>query len=560
MPGALLFPFFLVVIASAAWGQTAPGKYSVVFSDKSGSPYSLQRPGEFLSPECIARRVKQGIEFDARDLPVNPHYINALLAVGNVAEHHRSKWFNSVTVEILDTLLTASTLELISALPFVSEIRKVSVTGLSDDNFKIQEPVEPRTSNLLSGDTSIYGPSFRQIGMLNGHLLHQLGYTGKGVRVAVFDAGFTQADALPAFEHVHAEGRVAGVRDFVNPRDPQIFSNSTHGTFVWSHMAGVIPDSLVGTAPDAWYYLFRTEAVGSEYRVEEDNWVAAAELADSLGVDIINSSLGYSIFQDSTMNYSYADMNGSTARSTLAADIASEKGILVINSAGNQGAGNWRYITAPADGHLVMAVGATNSSGNRAWFSSFGPSADGRIKPDVVAMGQQTVFADLDGGIRTGNGTSFSAPVISGLAACLMQAFPNKPAREIYRAIIESANYTWSPNDSMGYGIPDFYRAFRFLAASSATSGPFDVKLFPNPAADHIRISGISYQNEIMRAEVRDIAGRTLMKLDSFVGPIAEGYFEGRIDIRQLSDGMYFIVLRAGEVVDVIRFLKSKNN
>jgi len=552
----LLHFIFLVCGVLSAFAQTAPGKYWVKLSDKSGSTYSLDRPGEFLSPACIARRVDQGIGFDARDLPVNPLYVSEILAQGNLREHHRSKWFNAVTVELIDTSLTTATLDLIATLPFVLEIRKAETfvtTPLPEKDLCLPA----MRSDAGEWDSTSYGPGFRQISMLQGHLLHRLGYTGRGVRIAVLDAGFARVDSLAAFAHLRMDGRIAGVRDFVQPGYPEVYAHSAHGTYVLGHMAGIIPDSLIGTAPDATYYLFRTEATGSEFRVEEDNWVAAAELADSLGVHLINSSLGYSRFDDPSMNYTYADMNGSTTRCTIAADIASEKGILVVNSAGNQGAGAWRYLTAPSDGHRVMAVGAVNADGQHAWFSSYGPSADGRVKPDVMAMGVQTVFAGLDGGIQTGNGTSFSAPIITGLAACLFEAYPEKSASELFDAIVASAHLAQTPNESMGYGLPDFFHAYRLLSVTTPVSkSPFQLKLYPNPANDHIRITGKFTGNENPMAEIRDIRGRTVGSVDGFAGPLPSGYFEGRIDVREYAPGVYFLILQAGTVIDVMRFQK----
>jgi serine protease AprX len=540
---------------SSLKGQTAPGKYWVKFTDKNGTPYSLDNPSAFLSPRTVANRIARGIGFDERDLPVNPDYVSQLLGVGNLHLHNRSRWFNAVTVEVADTLLEAVTLEAIAQLPMVAEVRNTHRAVSSRMPEKATEPWERTGFPGYPGD-AYYGPSFRQIQMLNGHTLHQMGYTGEGMVIALLDAGWGGTDQLPAMEHLYERGRIAGMRDFVNPRSPNVYQSSLHGTFVLSHMAGIIPDSLRGTAPDAHYYLFRTEDVSGEYRVEEDNWVAAAELADSLGADLINSSLGYSLFDDPEMSYTPSDMNGQTARCTIAADIAASKGILVVNSAGNSGSAPWRSVTAPSDGFHVLAVGAVDSDGVHALFSGYGPSADGRVKPDIVAMGKSTVFADLDSTIRTGNGTSFSAPIITGLAACLWQAYPGNTASEIADAIRRSAHLYAQPNDSMGYGIPDFFRAFELLKSGQVVpDGPLRLRLFPNPANNYVQVSFFSEESADPEVLIHDAAGRLVMRHTGFTGPVNGSYYHAIIPVEALRQGMYFLEIRANTLRQTERLI-----
>ncbi|MFN8862709.1 MAG: S8 family serine peptidase [Flavobacteriales bacterium] len=550
--------FFILLLSwpAVARLQTAPHTFWVRFTDKSGTPYSLSEPLEFLSQDCIDRRVRQGIGLDSRDLPVNPSYVNGVTAVGNVELHHRSKWFNAITVRIIDTLLETTTLESIQALPFVSEIKSVSRSRspLHMDKFEVQAD---ERSLLGEESEAAYGPSFRQISMINGHLLHEMGYTGAGRRIAVFDAGWVRTDILPAFSHLYESGRIAGTRDFVTPDADSVYFKSAHGTYVLSHMAGIIPDSLLGTAPDATYYLFRTEDVNGEYLIEEDNWVAAAEYADSLGIEIINSSLGYSRFDDPVMDHEYEDMDGETTRSSIAADIASEKGILVINSAGNSGAGTWRYITAPSDGDLVMSVGAVDADSLRAFFSSYGPSSDGDVKPNVMAMGRQTVFADLDSTIRTGNGTSFSAPIITGLAACLWQAFPYRTAREIFHAIQQSAHLCSNPNDSLGHGLPDFKQAYLMLRGEQfEMEGPFSAQVFPNPTRGGLTISLTTPDDLPVDIEIADMSGRIVRRINNFGNSQLGLYLQGWIDLSELSGGLYLLTLRNANTSQTIRIQK----
>ena len=310
-----------------------------------------------------------------------------------------------------------------------------------------------------------------------------------------------------------------------------------------------MPDSLIGTAPDASYYLFRTENPESEYLIEEDNWVAAAEYADSLGVDIINSSLGYSRFDDPTMDHTYADMDGNTTRSAIAGDIAASKGILVVNSAGNSGHQPWFYITSPSDGDSVLCVGAVNANAHRAFFSSFGPSADGDVKPNVMTMGQATVFADLDGTIRTGNGTSFSSPIMAGGAALLLQATKGRKTNmEIFRAIEASAHRYNYPSDSLGYGIPDLWKALLDLNKPIAQNLREDlVVIFPNPATDRIHIAAQWLQGlDQVVYDMYDITGRKVLSGKSM---LTAGPDKSVVTINwpeaQFAPGEYFIELRS---------------
>jgi len=292
--------------------------------------------------------------------------------------------------------------------------------------------------------------------------------------------------------------------------------------------------------------------------VEEDNWVSAAEYADSIGIDIINSSLGYSLFQDVAQNHSYADMNGNTTRVSIAADIAASKGIFVVNSAGNSGASDWRYITAPSDGDSVMCVGAINADSLRASFSSFGPSSDGDIKPNVCAIGFATVIADLDSTIRVGNGTSFSSPVIAGMTACLMQAYKTRNPMEIFRAIEKSAHMFRNPDDALGYGVPDYWKAFTILQGNTdwMSDGSLDAMLFPNPCSDELTI--IIDHNDAAKVnyEIYDLSGRRVFDSSSSIQSNNKGYLVLDNSIRNLTSGMYHLHLKIGYEHAVLKFTK----
>ena len=422
--------------------QTAPDKYWLQFTDKNHTPYSLDLPEEFLSLRSINRRIKHNVDFQWNDLPVDPAYVDSLKKLG-LKILNVSKWFNAITVQSTDYELI-DTITNISFIKGKKLVKRFYSTGKYKDKFQDELVITPdlKVSGSV-GYLSNYGLSRNQIEMLNGHLLHSKGFRGEGMVIAVLDGGFSSTDTISALDSIKYNNQILGTKDFV--RGGKIrYDASWHGTAVLSTMAGNIPGLLVGTAPKAWYWLLRCEDSDSEYIIEEDNWVAAAEFADSAGVDIINSSLGYSSYDDESTSHSYEDMDGNTSRVTIGADIAAGKGILVVTSASNQGNKPWHYITSPGDGDSVLTVGAVDSTGVYAYFSSTGPSADGRVKPDVTAQGMATIIMGRDGKIGKGNGTSFSSPLIAGLSACLWQAFPemtNMQIIDVDVAIKEAAHF-----------------------------------------------------------------------------------------------------------------------
>lgn len=556
------FIFLLLLTARYSYSQTAPNKYWVKFVDKENSIFSLSNPTAFLSEKCVERRTRLALGFNEQDLPIIPSYIEGVLSIEGCTLHNKSKWFNAITVTVADSTVV----ELIAALPFVSEVKRVQVFA---NQHNVQEKIMSSERTVKSIQVmdekyddeayQTYGPSFRQIEMLNGHLLHELGYNGTGVDVALLDAGWNMTDKLPAFDAMKNESRLIMTRDFVNPQSNTVFNSSNHGTYVLSLMAGHIADSLIGTAPQANYYLFKTEDADSEYLVEEDNWVAAAELCDSLGIDIINSSLGYSLFDDTLMNHTYADMDGNTTRCTIAADIAAQKGILVVNSAGNSGDNLWRYITAPSDGDSVLCVGAVGADRLHASFSSYGPSADGDVKPNVCAMGYQTVFAALDSTIAVGNGTSFSSPITAGMAACLVQAFPLKSNMELLRAIEQSAHLYSTPNDSLGHGIPDFWKAFLILQGNSHSSvGELSATVFPNPCSTYLNVV-IQDENACdTEYQIFDAIGQLVFKGQHFIQSGDKGVLQLDNALKALSEGSYILHLKAGDKSSALPFVIAR--
>ena len=477
--------FLSIILFISFFSYADSSLWWIYFSDKSCSNKIA------LSQKSIEKRNKKNIPFDFHDISVCEDYIDEIKKYG-ADVRFVSRWLNAISVEVDSETI----LEIIGMLDFVHKIEPLKKK--SRIKFKENDFWDNYKSSFSKRKSSIYGPSFNQIEMIGGVQLHENGYFGDNISVAVFDAGFTGVDILPVFNNLWDNYKIIFTHDLIN-NNQNVFDYSQHGTMVLSVMGGYMVDSLIGSAPMANYLLFRTEDSESETIVEEDYWAAAAELADSIGVDIINSSLGYTIMYDDTINsHTYSDMDGNTTIITKAADRAASRGILVVNSAGNSGLNSWYYIGAPADGDSVLAVGAVDYLGNIAPFSSRGPSFDGRIKPNVCAKGMSVVVADQDSSIRYANGTSFSAPLVSGLSACLWQAILSNNIdvsnMDIISLIQESSSLFSNPNDSLGYGIPNFYLSF---LNSSIDSPNYEsqINIFPNPFDNLFHLNGCFEEN-----------------------------------------------------------------
>ena len=366
---------------------------------------------------------------------------------------------------------------------------------------------------------------------------HVDSYTGTGMTVAVIDAGFTNVNTMNGFQRLRDANGILGGYDFVDRNtDVYAYTGNSHGTWVLSDMAGFIEDQFVGTAPDASYYLFRTENAATETPLEESLWIEAAERADSLGVDVINSSLGYTTFDNPNYNYTPAQMDGNTAYITKGANIAFEKGILVVNSAGNSGSSSWGIVGAPADGAGVFSIGAVKADGTYASFSSRGSSAQPTQKPDVVAQGQASYVINTNDNITTLNGTSFSAPILAGGIVCLWQALPTKSNAEIMQLVRESASQYSTPDNFLGYGIPDLDLA-RTLSNNDFQNDTTTVKLYPNPVSNQLTIQ-LPLQIEEANVKLYDVLGKKV--IDTKVNTINK-----TINTNPLSKGVYLIKVEA---------------
>jgi len=427
--------------------------YRLYLTDKRGTDYTLEHPSEFLSEKALRRRQRQGITPDSTDLPVSNAYLRQIEAAG-LEVVSRSRWNNTVVAKAR----SQKAFRTVASMPFVRKSVKVFA---SPDSINKAIRSHYRT-DFNSWDTlsaNEYGTTEQQIKMLNGHRLHAMGYRGRGMTIAVLDGGFMNADVIPALKTISMMGN----RDFVRPASADVFKEMDHGTKVLSTMAANVPNLYVGTATQASYWLLRCEDNSSENLVEEDYWAAAAEFADSAGVDIINSSLGFHAFDDKDADHSYADLDGERTLISHTASMLADKGIILVNSAGNEGMGTWKKINFPADARDIITVGAISPNGKNAAFSAIGPTADRRIKPDVMALGSPTAVITGRGTISRDMGTSFATPLVTGLVACLWQALPQKTAREIIQAVIQSGDKQAAPDDIYGYGVPDFVKAYQLL-------------------------------------------------------------------------------------------------
>jgi serine protease AprX len=535
-----------IVQGQTLFEQTAPKRYYIEFTDKKNNHYSLADPGAFLSEQAIARRNSQNIPLAENDLPVTRAYMDSIRATGAVILNV-SKWFNAVTIQAAsDTILNK-----IALFPFVRKSTSLKSHSLSTG------PHQGGIQSTVSTDEFDYGVSGWQTAIHKGNDLHDMGYTGKGITIAQLDAGFYHVDSKAAFSSLWQNNQILGTRDFVKPGS-NVFEGHSHGMVVLSIIAGNLPGQLIGSAPDASFWLLRTEDTGSEYPIEEDNWASGAEFADSAGADVINSSLGYSQFDDPSMNLSYSQMDGNTARITRAADIASSKGMVVVVSAGNLGASGWHYISAPADADSVLAVGAIDANGYIADFSSRGPTADFRIKPDIVSVGKGTWMADFTTDtVRQGNGTSLSAPVITGLVACLWQANRSATARQIVKAVKESSDRYSRPDNDYGYGIPDFSLAHVLLEREEPGS-PLQGKMFvyPNPFRSDLYIVFPNPVDGEVEVTMFDLTGKEVLHsiIPAFPG---RNYINMNFDQSSLASGVYILKTVTGgtnEISKIVRF------
>ena len=517
----------------------------VYFKDKPSETAFIASPLKMLSQRALDRRLRYHIPIDFKDVPADSSYITEIKGAAGITVKAKSKWLNAVHIQGTQTDIN----ELLK-INFVSNVDFADKSLNPSGKSKKQLNGVYKKDKLEAKTNFNYGNAANQIQMLKGEVLHQNNFTGEGMQIAIIDAGFPNVDNVDnfeAFRRLRDNNQILGGYDFVN-RNENFYTGSSHGMSVLSVIAGYIDNQFVGTAPDAKFYLFISEDEANETPLEESLWVEAAEKADSLGVDVINTSLGYTTFDNPKYNYVYADMDGKTTFISRGAEIAFSRGMIVINSAGNEGDVPWHYISAPADAVSVLSVGAVNATGIIANFSSFGPTSDNRIKPDVCAQGAGVYIVSSTGNIVTANGTSFSSPVLTGLVACLWQAFPHKTNAEIIQLVKESAHLYANPNAHEGYGIPNFGTVFNLLEPETADE-ILEVVAYPNPSANELKFKFPNHVTE-MELTIFDVLGKRIhSEKINILNPT--------IDISNLAQGLYFMQLKFDAVIKTFKILKN---
>lgn len=520
--------------------STAQDRYFVSFKDKTNTSFTISNPLQFLSQKSIDRRKKEnfaaagGYYVTDEDLPVDTAYVRQVKSTG-AKVFFSSRWFNGVLVQT-----DGATATLISSLPFVAKTELVApgskLTG---------GRVRATQKNEKTAQTQVL-QNIHQLQMIGVDQLQASGYHGEGIDIALFDDGFKGVNTFAGFQSLFSEGRIKSVFNFVD-NTTDVYSADDHGTGTLSILAGEINGSYLGSAYKANFFLYQTEDVSSEYRVEEYNWAFAAERADSAGVDVISSSLGYNEFDLPSMNYTHSDLDGKTAIVSQAARKAVVRGIAVVNSAGNEGNSSWKYIDVPADAEGVIAVGAVDAWGRRSSFSSVGPTADGRIKPDVCAMGSRDVLFTANGCCAMGDGTSFSCPLVAGLVAGLRQEYPQSSVADIYNQLIHSASQFNHPDSLLGYGIPNF------IWTEVVPSPEGRLEVYPNPVTSELKILFKENDGQPFRVSVISSAG---LKVLDIAGSLGCGDNPYVIDFSSLAPGLYAVMIKTSTFTETKKVIR----
>ncbi len=535
----ILLTACFIVLSTAGFAQYP--KLIVQFKYKAGSGFSIANASQYLSPRALQRRSHQNILIDSTDLPVNQIFIDSVRLAGAVEIISQSKWLNQVLIKTSDQAALAK----INSFNFVKQVQGVGYRSsnpqpIAIDKHNIEKQTLPISSNFLPrqmGDVFNYGNSYNQVHIHEGEFLHNKGYHGQGIQIAVLDGGFNRFKSNTAFDSIRLNNQVLAERDFV-AFDNSVNEDDQHGANCLSILSANWPGKMVGTAPAASYYLVRTENAVSEYPIEEHNWVVGAEFADSSGADMISSSLGYTEFDEPAFNHSYSDFYKNTTMASKGATAAAKKGMIVMNSAGNEGNSSWKYLGFPSDGDSVCAVGAVNNAGIIASFSSYG--YPGKVKPNIVSVGAGTVIAGSNNQPVTGNGTSYSNPNVAGLIACLWQAFPTFNNMQILDAVYKSSDMYTMPTDRYGYGLPNFKTAYRLLKRqlNLATYGTNWLVANPNPFSSIINGTFVAQANGNARVELINPIGQVIF-IKPFFTEIEEVYNFSFDALNALPGGTY---------------------
>lgn len=546
-----------VLAAAPVAAQGTVRRHLVYFRDKVGTPYSIAQPQAFLSARSLARRTRQRIAVLPRDLPVSPAYVAQVRAVtGSPKVFYTSRWFNAALVSC-----DSVTLARITALTVVRAATTLNRSSRPPMPTAAPVQVPEAAARSIQATRAQYGSAYRQNLQIGALAMHDAGFRGEGMQIAVFDAGFPGVNQISALQPLFQEQRVAGTRNFVDG-GASVYTRHSHGTNCLSAIGGNQAGFYIGSAPKATFYLCITEDIYSEHPVEEANWLAAAEYADSAGVDVISSSLGYTTFDAPSVSYTYADMNGRTAISSRAATMAARVGMLVVSAAGNEGDKPWRYVSAPADADSIMSVGAVDSLGNHAYFSSYGPSADGRIKPTLAAMGLAASVLAPNGSAFRGSGTSYACPILAGMVAGFWQANPTLTAQQVILALRATASQAAAPDNILGYGIPNFVTAYNVLhpnsplATAVGAAAPGEaLGLFPNPSgAGPLTLTlPAALRGQVLRVQVLDARGVVVAQQHL---PAVAGS-EASLQLARLAKGIYTCEVSAGTTRRTVKFVQE---
>jgi hypothetical protein len=555
---SLLFLFAFISLNASAQSS----RYVIKFKDKKGTLFSIDNPANFLSQRSIDRRIKQNISLDQTDLPLSPQYIDSIRLSGNVQIINQSKWLNQVCIETNDI----EAITKINSFPFVVNMQAVSKSSNRQPVSRQKFNLENQRINTLQytqgvDDALNYGNAFGQIHIHEGEFLHNNGFRGEGMLVAVIDAGFYHYKTLPVFDSVNLNNQIIDTYDFVKNKI-SVNEEHAHGMQCFSVIAANIPGKLVGTSPKANFVLYRSEDAIPESPVEEQYWIVAMERADSIGADIASTSLGYNLFDNPAFNYSYANLDGKTTMMAKAATMAARKGMILLASAGNEGAKDWKFITTPADADSILSVGAVDASGIPGNFSSYGPTSDGRIAPTVASVGVKTFISNTAGGVITGNGTSFAAPNLAGLVACFWQAFPEFTNMEIIEAIKRSSNHFKNPDNRIGYGIPNFRLAYEDLEERrtkkrlTAILGEKVLKVFPNPFKDQFTVAIKPKHTALATFLLYNNDGRliTSQQRSLMENEVQEIIFK---ELQPLQKGVYILKFMDGKMQETIQVMRQ---
>jgi hypothetical protein len=529
----------LVLITSVSFSQEDAWVY---FNDKPNAQFYLDNPLEMLTQRALDRRANQNIALNINDTPVHQPYIDQVIAATGIEVKAKSKWLNSLHVRGSQQDINA-----LLNLPFVNNIE------FADDALNAKSNVSNQVSTANKQlDVQVnfaYGNSANQIEMLNGHLLHQQNFTASGKIIAVLDSGFINVNTAQPFQRLFTNNAILGGYNYVSA-STDVYSLDGHGTLVLSCMGGFTDGQLVGTAPDAQYYLYVTEDVDTENPVEESFWVEAAEEADRVGVDIITSSLGYFTgFTNPNHNHTYSDMTGNSAFASRGANIAFSKGIVVVASAGNGGATSEPHVGVPAEATNVLAIGAVRADETYVGFSSIGPSFDNRVKPDLMARGQGAAVSNTSGNIAQANGTSFSAPIMAGMIASFWQAVPNLTNQQIVDLVKQSADRFTNPNTQFGYGIPDFQLALNNALLTVNQFNTDSFVLYPNPANAIISIRFPANSSSVNFSLYNNL-GQLILEKSNLQS-------DENLNIENLNSGIYFYKIASANATQTGKIIKK---